>query len=54
LRIPEVPFTPTLLASARSSGNTIVDSEPPASGAEAVVGLSDFTADDDSVCPVRV
>jgi hypothetical protein len=28
LRIPDAPLTPTSLASARSSGSTMVDSEP--------------------------
>jgi hypothetical protein len=44
-------LTPTLAASARSSGSTIAFSELPdaASGALSAVGLSDFTVADDSV-----
>jgi hypothetical protein len=30
LRMPDVPLTPTRPASARSSGSTMVDSDPPA------------------------
>ena len=52
LRIPEVPLTPTLLASARNSGSTMVASEPPAALSETVdeVGLSDVTAAVVSAC----
>ena len=55
LRIPEVPLTPTLLASARSSGSTMVASELPAELSEPAdeVELSDVTAAVVSDCGVR-